>query len=65
MPTKKEIEACSMAEFSQRLENAAVGFARDFGPLNAASAGDKKARAKVADQLSHFLMKNNLTVNPK
>tara|TARA_R110000851_G_scaffold305839_1_gene463997 strand:+ start:50 stop:247 length:198 start_codon:yes stop_codon:yes gene_type:complete len=64
MPTQKELDKCSMVEFSRRLENAAVGFARDFGPLTAASAGDKKARAKVADQLSNFLAKNDLTVCP-
>jgi hypothetical protein len=52
-------------EFSKRLEAAAVEFARDHGPLHAATNGDPAARAKVADRLGAALLRNGLTANPR
>ena len=50
------------AELRNRLEDAAVAFASDYGPLAAAREGDKMARTIVADILVERLAVNGLRV---
>jgi hypothetical protein len=47
-----------------QLEAAAVQFAMDYGPLNAARSGDEEARAKMGLLLMTALVENGLSPTP-
>lgn len=48
----------------KRLQNAAIRFARDYGPLSAAVNGDVKSRLIVADRLCDALMAEGFDLVP-
>lgn len=46
------------------IKNAAVAFANDYGPLNAANSGDEEARQEMAQRLHRALRDQGLSIVP-
>lgn len=55
----------SMSEYERRVEDLAVRFASDYGPLTSAREGDQKARETMRERLTEMAVECGLLIEPQ